>query len=520
MKAKKNKSILESFVIENQFLDVMIPKIDNIPIELTTKVNRYKNSITEEIEKEDYDYTVSFSMNFFHPIENKEFSKKIQEITKMPFPPYKFYEKKYLFYTSKWTGDLENKKEILKNLFQYLTAYEKEFIASNQKYQETIKNDITNSVSLETIHYTLQYNKELKSYILLLKTFIGTDKYVQFKQSSNHIGKIADFSSVEYQKEVHTPFDIDYSFFGKKEYLNKSYFVINPLYYLDVKNIILLDKEKENNFFEMQKKESEKQDLSKFDIEENNLFQLKIKFIPEKNWFEFYCKGYDEPSFYNGYKTNRKLLSLFAINFLLSEPYDSNIHENFYSDSDIVSDSKQKIQLTFIDGSDKRHKKMLVPATDWQQIEKIYHNYYEIQKLFGRPVKSIKITNTFFNFSDNRYPSIYFSNKGENFLIISSRLQGYSNFQNIADQVKKSKSQQKPVATLKGFSISKEEVDHFLNHHIFSEYIRQNTKEINIQTIAEKSNLSREEKEKIWTSIWLNYELNQSTNNHKKRLKI
>lgn len=519
MKVKKNKLILEKIFIENQFLEIIPPKIDNLPIELITKVQRYKNSLTHEIEKEEYDYTVSFSTEFFHPSENKQFSKKIQEITKMPFPPYNYYEKKYFFYTSKYSGELEDKKNILINLFEFLKNYKQEFLLENEESQKIEQQDKEQSFELKTINYSLKYHPQLKHYVLLLKNYVGNEKFFKFKEYSQYSGKIQNKSPITNDLK-----SIDSSFFGEKS-VDKSYFIIHPFYYSRLKNIVLKEKNEEDLFFQIQKEESKKQDLSRFNIEENNLFKLKIKFIPENNWFEFYCKGYDAPVYFNGFKPQRTLLSLFAINFLFTENYDPEKNETFYSDEDIVSDNQQKIHLNFIQGGSKKEKNLRVPATDWEQISKIYQNYQKIKELFGRPLKSIKILNRILN-SDiiSRYPAIYFSENGKSFLIISSRQQNFSSFQELSNILENTIPKNKiPNVTLKGLSITKEETAYFLKEHIFAKHIFENTKDINIQLKEKISNFSPEEKEKIWSSIWLDYELKNEVNinqQNKKRLKI
>jgi hypothetical protein len=521
MKAKKSKLILESSSIENQFLEIVPPKIDNLPIELITKVQRYRNSLTNEIEKEEYDYTISFSMTYFHSSENKQFSKKIQEITKMPFPPYKYYEKKYLFYTSKYSGELEDKKNILNNLFEFLKNYIQEFLLENEESQKIEQQDKEQSFEIETINYSLKYHQQLKSYVLLLKNYVGSEKFFKFKEYSQYSGKIQNQSPISNDLKS---LSIDSSFFGEKS-VDKSYFIIHPLYYSRLKNLVLKEKNEEDLFFQTQKEESQKQDLSRFNIEEDNLFKLKIKFIPENNWFEFYCKGYDAPVYYNGFKPQRTLISLFAINFLFTESYDLEKNENFYADEDIFSDNQQKIHLNFIQGGSKKEKNLRVPATDWEQISKIYQNYQEIQKLFGRPLKSIKLLNRILN-SDiiSRYPAIYFSDNGKAFLILSSRQQNFSNFQQISNLLENTIPKNKiPSVTLKGLAITKEETAYFLKEHIFAKDIFENTKDINIQLKENRSNFSSEEKEKIWSSIWLDYELKNEANinqQNKKRLKI
>ena len=539
----KNKKIIEKKVIENEFLDVEIPKLDWVKLDIRS----VQTIVNGDVESNDYE--VSFFMGEKLTYEDKELSRNVQDVLKLSFAPYYWQEKKYKFYTTQKTGPVEYKKEILKNLFKLFKDYEvkndKIFESSTSEYE----NDIKENLKLETPDLILKLNPKTKQFVVLAKDFLGADNYRLLKSCSLYSSTLINPKfSVDNNDSLMLTTDFFKEDVGNKKIDKKTYFIINPQFYLKVKNHFLESKEKQEEFIFSQKEISEKIDLKSLEIKEDNIFDLKIEFNEKDQCFDFYSKGYFEPSYYNGYRPKRNLLGTWALNFIFAEEnklLDTN--ENSYQFHDeIVFPNKNKINLEEVKGGSKKDKDVKIPVSEWEKIEKIKNNFEKEMIFWSRKTKDIKITHCDFAGSEifSKYPAIYINDKGECFFAFSSRRMGVfkgigvSNRENpwgdmykledvnLSEGVveEKKKREVKFSQTLKTIPISFEEAKFYLNEHPFAENIKRGS--INLNGVIHSppdSLLNQDTKQEVFNKMMLMAEIATMSNKSSvktKRLKI
>lgn len=527
-------------VKENQFLDITLPILDWIVIKLTENKLKLINSKTKEIEKIENNFNIEIFLEKKLNSEDKELSKKIQDICKLSFPPYYWREKCYKFYTTEKTGSDEIKKEILINLFKCLKQYELEnkilFDQSNQIFEI----DSKNKIKLETTDLIMKFNTEINRFVVLAKDFIGSDKYITLRSVAEYSGNLINKENISSSNLNN--FLLSTDFFAEdiinKKLEKKAYFIINPLKYATVKKLFEIEFEKKEKFINEQKNISSKYDLSIYNIEEDNVFDLKIKFIPENQCFEFYGKGYFDSVGFNGIRTKRSLLGNFALNFIYTQ---DKVDINKYVSNEIILDNKEKIELEIINGGSKREKNIRVPASEWLKIKKIKESFTEVNKLWSRPIKTIKINNC--DISDlcllSSFPVIFFDKQGKSYLVFNLRKNGkfkdlgensivadylvedyHISFNEVGEVGEKKKRNFKFSQTLKTIPISFEEAKCFMESHPFADFIKKDSIRLNTRVWGEdKFNLTEEDRLSIFNKILLHAEIQSKELSNIKNIK-
>lgn len=518
--------------IENKFLDIEVPELDWVKVNLIETKTTWIDNKTEAVEKVENNFNVTIYVGERLNSEDKELSKKVQEICHLNFPPYYWKEKAYRFYTTERTGNEELKKEILTNLLTNFKEYEKDkknqFEESNKVFEE----DAKNKIKLDSVDLLMKFHEETNRFVVLAKDFIGPEKYALLRRASEYSGNLVhpDFIGPENINKYALTTEFFKEDMPNKKLEKKTYFFINPSMYENVKLHFGLEKKAAAEFLESQKKISQQHDLSQYDLEVDNVFDLKIKFVPENQCFEFYGKGYFDSVGFNGMRSQRGLLAMWALNFIYSE---DKLDVNTYAADDIIVDGKDKIHLETVKGGSKKEKNVRIPASEWQKVAKIKENFEEVNKFWSRPEKSIKITHCDFSSLNllDRFPAVFFDKKGESYLAFSSRRMGVFkalgqnsiNQNDFMDDVEmihinedgteKKKRDVKFSQTLKTIPISFKEATYFMEEHPFSDFIKRGTVELNTKVWGPENQfgLSKEEKDQVFNTILLHAEIYDQT---------
>lgn len=547
---------------ENQYLDVSLPNLESFKFTLNQTTTTWQDVKTDEIIKVDNDFHILFDTTGVLNSEDRELSKRVQEATKLNFAPYSWKEKTYKFYTTERTGTEEEKKEILKNLFDIFKNYEVERKVHIKDSLEVFQQDSREKIKMSTPELLMKFNESVNKFVVVAVDFLGSEKFSILRRSSEYMGKLCQPNEILPNNMNKYALSVDFfkEDLPNKKLDNKSYFFINPANYEHVKMLFISEEKKLQKFIEEQKAISKTQDLSQYNIEEENEFGLKIKFDAQNQCFEFYGKGYFEPETGYGYTSsyytkNRSLLGTWALNFIYSKPRDEQSEGSYHSE--IMSGEKEKIELEFIKGGTKREKNMRVPASEWKKIKLIKDNY-ETQKIFWqRPEKSIKITDCDFDVGSiiERFPAIYFDAKGSPFFIRGSRRTGIfksigmqamsstnanaalgilDDFDDVVspapvstsvtDVVEKKKKEPKFAITLKAIPITFEEAINFMENHEFADKIKSNTIRLNANAWNKQNEyLDKEKQQEIFDTVFLHAKLqseNKVQGTKTKRLKI
>jgi hypothetical protein len=523
MARKSLKPVAEK--LEGSFLDVEVPELDWIKVDLIHNRTKWVDSKTENVEKIEENFNIVINLSEKVLSEDKELSTKIKEICHLSFPPYYWREKSYRFYTTDRTGSLEEKKEILTNLFQLLSKYELDKKSQFEVSSEVFKEDAKNKVTMESVDLLMKFHEPTKRFVVLAKDFLGPEKFALLRKCSEYSTQLSPPSEIVTDNK----FLITTDFFAEelpgKKLDKKTYFFINPSYYEEIKHHFNLEASRQKEFVEKQKRITQENNLSQYNIEIDNPFGLKIKFVEENQCFEFYGKGYFENQGYGDYApAPRTLLGIWALNFIYSK---DKVDPTSYTIEEMFVD-KDKIELEQVQGGTKREKNVRIPASEWPKIKEIKENFEKEMAIWGREEKSIKITHCDFNGPEifSSYPAIYFDSKGKAFLAYGSRRTGSfkaigqssindpifdQTFSHPATEQEgtKKKRESKFSQNLKTIPISFEEAKFFMNEHPFAENIQRGTFELNavIHSPTNPDIMNFEEKKKVFDTVYLHAEI-------------
>ena len=507
--------------IEGSFLGITPPELDLIKVALlhkTVVTTQVKDKL--ELSREN-NYTISIDVKNISSSQYSELSENLKVAFKMNWAPFNWDMKRYDYYTSKWTGDDEFKKEQLQKIFTILKDFETEYkITQAESLKEYQKDTIEEDYPEYKDKYILvRYHKEMKSIIVVALGFLDTEKFRLLAQASKSKGRL------EENPEFDTSFVMD-AVTGKNK--NKSYFIINPYDYQNLKEHIEQRKTEKMIFLEEQTQVAQQYADNFILYEEKNPFDFKIRFDNEKKCFEFYCKGYSSPKPDPRFRSfqERSILSKWALNFILAGEVTPDaspeIMNEYIREDDIDFPHYYKHNLHLVE--DSARKELWVPADQWQKLTQMHERFQEQMQYFGRPEKSIKIhDNDFLSRSVpgvnlKEYPAIYFDDKGKAFLLYS-----YRNMRTRAIYDKETEEiigEKEGKITMKGIEVSFDEVNMFFNNHDFAENIHKNSIYLNSEIWMQKSgeNLLLNEQERIETfdTIFLHAKLAHEAKDKKK----
>lgn len=513
------------------FLGVSIPELEFFKIELTHNSN-VKRLIKSAVEKmRTNDYVLRINRENISDSYHNELSENLKLLFNMNFAAFNKENKTFTYYTTNYSGNDEEKKQRLEKIFIFLKEFEQEYKLTKKESLEAFDKEKDSFENYKDHFFLVKYHKELNSIVVMLKGFVGPEKFKMLARASSRSGS---FSSVGVEDEFFDDMEI------VKNKDKKRIFIIPPSEYNNMKDLVETVKTEKKVFIQTQEKITQENKDNFINYEEDNVFDFRIKFDEENKVFEFFCKGFSDPTpdMY-GRQNPRGLLANWALNFILSEEIsdelaenkDSPDFENYYADNiEISIPNYFKIKLDLLPASSKREKTLLIPADNWEKINKIYKAFEKQNELFSRPHTTFKLGDPYFvqNRIDGsnlqKYPAIYFDEKGQSYFTYQYR--------SVSPRKKEEgdlKSAKEPYLSMKGIKISFAEAEKFLNNHEFSENIKNNTvflnSEIWMRNKDEKGNatlLNYQERLDAYESIYLNAKLLNTTKslNTTKRLKI
>lgn len=508
--------------IEGQFLDIIAPKFDLFEVKLLQK-SSFKRVIKtgEERNRED-DFVIKIDRSKISDSNHKELSEILKVAFGMNFAAYEYGTKTFTYYTTSYSGTIEEKKERLKKIFSHLKDFEEEYKENRKEALESFHKEKNSFETYNDNLLMVKYNEKLDSVVVMLKVRVDINMYRVLAKVKSKMGNLAEVG-------VEPDFFDDIELIKGKE--KKSCFVIPPTEYTNIKSFIETVKQNKQSFLDNQKKYAlENKEYFK-EYTEDNIFDFKLKFNEEEQVFEFYCKGCTKPSIDAfGRQAERSTLAYWAINFILSEEVSEeetnkeDFDKKYEYTSEIFENRKYKIVLDMLPNSSGKDKKMFIPADNAEKLNKIYQNFIKENELFSRPEKTIRVEDasilggSIAGVNLKRSPFIYFDEKGKTFLVYQFRTVSSRKTNDI-------------YLSMKGVPISIKEVDNFFNNHPFADKIKRNTFYFNTEVWLRGKNsnqsvptlITEEERENAFNSIYLHAKLQQENsgeNKVKKKIKI
>lgn len=470
------------------FLDIEINEnIENVDI----SIDFSGSNISKDL------LNYSILIKFDSSKEDKNYSNKFKEITGLKFSPYDYKNNTYKFFTSKYTSP--NKEVRLNILKEILNSCEEQVLINKineAKSNEYFDNNFHKIKTFETDDLICVPIKDLNSIAAIPKRFLNTDGFSKYRKISSDFKKheSLNLETLEILK-AEAP-----NYFKP----NSSIFLIDKTRLYDFMNVVEHDNKEKENFTEAQLKIGQNENLSRFNITEKNPFDLKINYIEEGGYFDFYCKGYIDSFSPFGDMAPKSCLARLALNYILLT--DNENLPDISQSWDIKVDGAYKVNFKCLATSSNRLKSLHVPADQFEKIKIIFDNYNKSKELFGREAKQIKIPYRSLSVESaaENYPFIHFNDDGKAYLIYQVR---HSNINSKND-----------FMTLKGISINQSEVNDFLFNHPLSSKILEGTKYV-LCGLTNEPTFSEQSKEELFSKTYEVYNLRNSlvTNEKPKR---
>jgi hypothetical protein len=507
---KKIEKIINT--INGEFLGIVPPKFEFFKINLLQRTQVIKPIKKNSEEFNINDYTIEINSSEISNSYYEELSKNLKQLFDMSWVQFNWDTKIFLYYTTKYTGEDGFKKQQLTNIFEFLIDFEKKYKEEKAISYSDFNVDKKEFKSYKDEDIVVKYNADLDAFIVLAISFLGSEKYRILANASKQKDKFGNSL-------------IDKNFFDdiyqNKNIDKKMFFIINTYDYAKVKGLIEKNKEEKEIFLNTQEKVVEEYRTDFVSYEEKNIFKFKLKFIEDKKCFEFYSKGFSDPqSDRFGHSVQRSLLARWALNFIFSEEVPGSVmlkdgkmtHVICY---EVDTPNFYKVELDIQKGSSLRDKELFIPADNWDRLNRIYNRFLEVNKLFNRPEKTVKIKGVDFlsrastNVNLTIYPAIYLSEKGDPLFIYQYRsLGGKITFEEDGKTIKKCTENS---VSMKGVPITFQEMNEFFTSHLYAEKIKANSIFLNSEIwlgINNKSVLLNEEERKIaFDSIYMHAKL-------------
>lgn len=487
------KKITKTIVTTNQFVDVTLPKFNLFNLELQEKDYQTLSGKNQEVLTSEKTFSLVIDASqiskSFIPI----LSEELKEAFGLSFAPYNYQEKKYNFYTTSFSTTLEERKKRLEGIFETLADFEityKEKIENNKPIFEEAKIKIKD---FETEDFIIKYSDKLQTFIALSKSFMGPEMFRKFASCSERFSKVMDDETLR-------------EMFTGKNIQKKTCFIINKNEYVVIDELFKELNNKNQEFLNEQSSFVKKEIDSPLSLEVDtpNVFDFKIKLNEERKCFEFFCKGY-EVSNWEGKTEDRKILGSWALNFIFSASTDSLPVEKRKHEYEIADQEKSKVLVNYQKDSSKKDKNYFVPMTEMPMLKIIHDNFQRENLFWSRPQYVIK--KTLNNFERSSLTGSNWSNFDKNpGIFLNSDGQAYFVFEFRESRSIKSTS---PLIAMKGIKISVQEFEMFMNEHLLSKEIKENTFSLNVQIWSGlKSQDLIEERQKAFDDVLLAYKLN------------
>lgn len=527
------KIIYSNELTENIFMGIAPPNYEKFAVKLIEKVTIGNEKKSRNEVSRVHNYELSIEIKDIAESHLKELGEQLKDLFQLKWVPYDWKTKTYNYYTSSYQEE-SVKRSQLTQIFDYLKEFENEYGNKVAHSIDLFNQDAISKKSYKDHEIVVKYDEVSKNFVVLALLFIGGEKYSLLSKASLEHGKLSD-------SLLQKDFFSDLIDLGKKDPL---YFMIKPDSYISVRDLIEKKVQENIQFNDEQKQYAinfKEEDLPLYN--KPNIFDFKIDFNKETNCFHFYCKGYYESiNPISGYYIPRNIINSIALNFILSEEIQDNelinIYPNKFHDKGINRDGYYKIPLDFIPSSSKKDKELILPANYIEKLTKIKNNFLQIEDLFSRPEKTIKIIDNDFlsNASTGfmtTYPTIFLADKGKMFLICNYRnVAGNQNkiyaeadriyqeslkefLNNESEPILENKPINKKIIVerpfsinMKGVAITFEEMEYFLNKHPWAEQIRANTVYMNTEIWMKGKNanfgISQQDRETMFTALHLN----------------
>lgn len=465
--------------------------IEGVDITLEFPALKKPNQLLE------YSITVSFP----DTLEDKKFTQEFKELCGLRFSPYDYKLKSYRFFTSKYvTQDNEYRAKILNDLLNASINQVEVFKVSQESAKKFYENEFPNLKPFKTEDLACIPVGEMNGIVAIPRKFLDPQKFANYRSISSEFKKADSLpiDILEYvTKESNIPFKS-----------NTSYFFVGPEIFEKFMTKIQSDKDATEKYKQEQIKVGDGENLSQYDITEENPFNLKIKYNKEEGHFEFYCKGYVDTYSPFGDLTPKTLLGVWAKNFILCTSKEDLEGSDFHSE--IYVDDKLALKLKTLGGSSAKNKSLLVPADEHLKIKEIYDNWQTEKNFWLREEKALRIHFRNLNIEDcaSKFPFIHFEDNGNAMFV-----------NNIRHSTVKSKS---PFMTFRGISVTPKEVEFFLKEHPLSEKILRGTKYV-VGCFNSEGLISEPVIEESFNKTYEKYKLTnelQATNTTRKKMKI
>lgn len=548
------KIIYSNEVTEGKFLDITVPDYSMFKIYLSEKINIGTEKKTNKEVSRVYDYNLRIDASLVDNGLIEELSKNLKDLFGLSFAPYEWGTKTYKYFTTRYQEE-SVKKSRLVQIFDYLQEFDMQYTQKIAPSLEVFKEDSISKASYKDYDIAVKFHEKTNTFVVLSLKYFGGEKYSTLSKASMKKGKL---SEAPFKPDFFADLVPEEELKYQVEKRDPSYFMFTPGAYIHLKTLIETTKQEVKEFHEHQAevvKTFKEDDIPEYT--KPNIFDFKIELDRKSNCFKFFCKGYNRgtnPE--TGYPTDRSLLALWAVNFFVSEPLTAEeaklYPEKFlkHEDGEQTREGYYKIPLEFVNGSSKKNKDLILPATDLGKMQKIYNNFMEYEELFTRPQKVIKIVdNDFLDEEIKRHPAIFFDDKGETYFIYGYRkipgnqspLNTHSdNFMDnltsptnilptevdiseVMEKKMKIKAARLPSINMRGVQITFAEAENFLNNHPWAETIKKNTVIVNteIWMQGEHANfgVTPAQREEMFEQIYFNSKLQNETKVKKSKVK-
>ena len=489
MATKKNTR--STIITEGKFDNIYPPNLDLFNITLKEREYQIKNSKTEDLISSEKTFEIFIEVSKVSKTFINILSEDLKAAFRLKFAPFNKDTKSYNFYVTSYIT-MEERKKILEDIFDTLKEFQNtyqeklaEIIPTFNKAKEEIKD-------FETEDFDFRFSDKLNTFVVVAKSFLGSDNYIKLARSSIENGKVQDNTNIQ-------------ELYSNKKYSKKTFFIINQSEYIAINDFIRNIQKKQINFLDNQGSFFNDNNLleryKKIEYENPNIFNYKLKINEERKCFDFFCKGY-EASSYEYKVTPRGLIPLWALNFIFSTPLELLKNSLYEIDEEITRNGFVKEELSYQNDSSKKDKSYLVPFTKIETLERINQNFLKEIEFWSKEQFNVKKPVTSFSKTHSnglnldKYPAIFLNSDGQAFFMFDLKQTS-------------SKKANTTLLNMRGFKITPEEFLHFTTKHDFAENIKQNTIFLNSQVWAGTNFFASEkDMENAYNDVLMAYKIN------------
>lgn len=464
MATKKN--IYSTIITEGKFDNIYPPNLELFNITLKEREYQIKNAKNQELISNEKTFEIVIEASKISKTFINILSEDLKVAFRLKFAPYNRETKCYNFYVTSYIN-MEDRKKILEDVFETLTDFQNIYQEKLAQVMPTFNKAKAEIKDFETEDFDFRFSEKLDTFVVVAKSFMGTNNFIKLANSSSLNGKVLDNLDIQ-------------ELYKDKKYDKKSFFIINQSEYIAINDFIRSTQKNQINFLENQNSFFNDNNLleryKKIEYDTPNIFDFKLKINEERKCFDFFCKGY-EVSSYEGNVTPRNLISVWALNFIFATPLDILKDSLYEVDEDILRTNFVKEEIKYQNDSSKKNKSYLVPFTQIETLERISQNFLNEISLWSKKQFNIKRPMAVFSKIHtngaklDKYPAIFLDSDGQAFFVFDFRQTS-------------SKKANTSILNMNGFKITFEEFLYFTTTHDFAKEINQNTVFLNAQVWA------------------------------------